>query len=62
MLIGEDIDVGLKRSKIDLENWKKRDPILRLKKAMIENKIISGKDYDNLIKITNEIKKLGFCC
>ena len=30
---------------------------------MIENKIISGKDYDNLIdKITNEIEKLGFCC
>ena len=54
----EDIDVGLKRSKIDLENWKKRDPILRLKKAMIDNEIISDKDYDNLTeKITNEIDK-----
>lgn len=31
----EDIDVGVNRSQADLENWRARDPILRLKRAMI---------------------------
>jgi len=37
----EDIDVGVERSKEDIQNWKKRDPIARLTKAMIENSIWS---------------------
>ncbi len=35
----DDIDVGVKRSLDDVENWKKRDPILRLSKSMIKAKI-----------------------
>ena len=35
----DDIDVGVKRSLNDVENWKKRDPILRLSKSMIKAKI-----------------------
>ena len=35
----EDIDVGVARSKKDLLNWKKRDPIKRLSDAMINKKI-----------------------
>jgi pyruvate dehydrogenase E1 component alpha subunit len=31
----EDIDVGVNRSKEDVDNWKRRDPILRLCKGMI---------------------------
>ena len=31
-----DIDVGVNRSKDDLENWMKRDPILRLEEEMIK--------------------------
>jgi len=34
-----DVDVGVKRSLDDIENWKKRDPILRLSKSMIKAKI-----------------------
>ena len=32
----DDVDVGVDRSLDDIENWKTRDPILRLSKAMIE--------------------------
>ena len=35
----EDVDVGVKRSLEDIENWKARDPILRLSKAMIQKNI-----------------------
>ena len=35
----DDIDVGVKRSLDDVENWKTRDPILRLSKSMIKAKI-----------------------
>ena len=35
----DDIDVGVKRSLDDVENWKARDPILRLSKSMIKAKI-----------------------
>ena len=34
-----DVDVGVERSLDDIENWKKRDPILRLSKSMIKAKI-----------------------
>ena len=33
----DDIDVGVDRSLEDVVNWKARDPILRLSKAMIED-------------------------
>jgi len=42
----DDIDVGVERSIDDVENWKKRDPILRLSKAMIEAKKWT-KDQEN---------------
>ena len=45
----EDIDVGLKRSKVDLENWKKRDPIRRLEKALLMKKILSNKSLGKLV-------------
>ena len=32
----DDVDVGVDRSLDDIENWKSRDPVLRLSKAMIE--------------------------
>lgn len=32
----DDVDVGVDRSLDDIENWKARDPILRLSRAMIE--------------------------
>lgn len=37
----EDIDVGVNRSKEDLDHWKMLDPISRLKRAMIDKGLLS---------------------
>ena len=37
----DDIDVGVERSLDDVENWKERDPISRLSKALIDKNIWS---------------------
>ena len=44
----EDIDVGVNRSERDLENWKKRDPIGRLVKAMEHSGVITPRDLKSL--------------
>ena len=49
----DDIDVGVKR-KENLEIWKKRDPILRLSKAILDTNILST---DQIKSITKEIKE-----
>ena len=52
----EDIDVGVERSKKDLENWKKKDPINCLIKKMIHKKILDQKSqFDLGQKIRNHI-------
>ena len=43
----EDSDVGVNRSKVEIDLWKKRDPIHRLRKAMIEKKITRYCYYRN---------------
>ncbi len=50
----EDIDVGVNRSKKDLENWKKRDPIKRLKEGMIEHGILNLSEYNKILSSTNK--------
>ena len=45
----EDIDVGVHRSQEDLENWKKLDPIFRLKMAMISRGIITEESFESLV-------------
>ena len=53
----EDIDVGVQRSLEDVVNWKKRDPISRLSKAMIKANIWTTKEEKNLSdKIDKKIK------
>lgn len=47
-----DIDVGINRSQKDLEIWKKRDPILRLKSALFEANLMSESE---LIEITQRM-------
>ena len=42
----EDIDVGVTRSKEDVSNWKKRDPIKRLREAMISKKLWSEEEQN----------------
>ena len=43
----DDVDVGVDRSVDNIENWKARDPILRLSQAMIEANIWS--EDENLV-------------
>lgn len=50
----EDIDVGVHRSEEDLKNWKMLDPILRLKRAMIDKKILSEKSFESMRKTLKE--------
>lgn len=45
----EDIDVGVNRSQEDIKAWRKRDPILRLKTAMISNQLWSEIEDQNLV-------------
>ena len=49
----QDIDVGVNRSLDDLEAWHLRDPILRLKKGLIERDIFSENEFND---IQTEIK------
>jgi len=44
----EDIDVGVKRSQKDIQDWKKRDPIKRLSQSMINSKLWSLKKQKEL--------------
>jgi pyruvate dehydrogenase E1 component alpha subunit len=44
----EDTDVGVKR-KDDLDKWKKRDPIKRLKVALINENIFTQNDFNEII-------------
>jgi pyruvate dehydrogenase E1 component alpha subunit len=54
----EDIDVGVNRSQKDLDNWRARDPIHRLKCAMIDADIWSEEQDKQLYSdLQNEIDK-----
>jgi pyruvate dehydrogenase E1 component alpha subunit len=44
----EDVDVGVNRSNEDINKWKKRDPILRLKKALLDKNLIKENQMKSL--------------
>tara|TARA_B100000212_G_C27120896_1_gene424834 strand:- start:201 stop:614 length:414 start_codon:yes stop_codon:yes gene_type:complete len=46
----DDIDVGVERSLDDVDNWKQRDPILRLSKSLFANNIWSKDEEDSFYK------------
>lgn len=53
----EDIDVGVARSLEDIKNWKARDPIHRLTQSMIQSKIWTKEEENELSnKIDTEIQ------
>jgi TPP-dependent pyruvate/acetoin dehydrogenase alpha subunit len=53
----EDSDVGVNRSQLEIDLWKKRDPIDRLREAMIENKIWTHEEDSDLTQsISAELK------
>ena len=53
----DDVDVGVKRSLEDIDNWKARDPILRLSIAMIDAGIWSTHQEENIKnELNNNIK------
>ena len=45
----ENIDVGVRRSQQEVEAWRKRDPIARLRDALIAEKIITHDNFDALV-------------
>ena len=52
----DDIDVGVKRNE-DLVEWKKRDPIERLKMAFIINDYFTNKEFDDMFgQINSDLK------
>ena len=54
----EDIDVGINRSEEEIKKWRLRDPIKRLKDAMIKEDLLTEEIYENLnIKIKTEINE-----
>jgi len=44
----EDVDVGVRRSEVDLIAWKKRDPIRRLKEALLDSGSLSDLAYTEM--------------
>lgn len=50
----EDIDVGVNRSKMDVDAWRKRDPIARLVAGLMNEKLL---DLQQLNEIEDEISK-----
>lgn len=44
----EDIDVGVNRSNQEIKKWKKRDPILRLKRALLNKNLINENQIESL--------------
>ena len=51
------MDVGLNRSKEDIKNWKLRDPIKRLSDSMINSKIWSKEEEEEMCNLIDiEIK------
>ena len=49
----EDTDVGVKR-KDDLDKWKKRDPIRRLKDSLINKNVLSENDFNDITKLIDK--------
>jgi len=56
----EDVDVGVKRSLVDIENWKARDPILRLSNAMKDAGIWNENQENELNKGLDEQIKVAW--
>lgn len=50
----EDSDVGVNRSQVDINLWKKRDPITRLMQSLIKENLISEKYIEELSNEINE--------
>lgn len=45
----EDIDVGVQRSQVDVSEWKKRDPVDRLKRSMLEIGALSEGEFATMV-------------
>ena len=52
----EDIDVGVNRSEIDVDAWRKRDPIARLVAGLIHEKLLDLQQLNEIeAEISNEV-------
>ena len=50
----EDIDVGVNRSQVDVDQWRSKDPVSRLKDSLISNNWLSEDTYLDLVDIANQ--------
>ena len=55
----EDIDVGIKRSEVDLKLWKKRDPIQALIEALLETKEVSVSEIEEIKAEVNSLVEVA---
>ncbi len=53
----EDIDVGLRRSRVEVQAWKKRDPVERLLQSLIESGNYTRAEYEEYVSKTSEYYK-----
>ena len=51
----KDVDVGVNRSEKDLDNWMKRDPILRLTNSLLEKSLIN---HDGILEVEDNVSSL----
>lgn len=51
----EDIDVGVNRSQSDVDQWRSKDPIRRLKEALFLNKFLTEEAYSAILHSANSI-------
>jgi TPP-dependent pyruvate/acetoin dehydrogenase alpha subunit len=52
----EDIDVGVNRSEIDVDAWRKRDPIARLVASLINEKLLDLQQLNEIeVEISNDV-------
>jgi len=51
----EDIDVGVNRSQSDVEQWRSKDPVRRLKDALILSKCLTEEVYSGILHSANSL-------
>jgi pyruvate dehydrogenase E1 component alpha subunit len=49
----EDLDVGINRSSEDLNTWRKRDPILRMKRKILNLELMSSQEIESLERVVS---------
>ena len=57
----DDIDVGVSRSRKEVEEWKEKDPIKRLRNALIEQELLGMSTYEDICLEINNLVDDAWC-